>query len=83
MPTLCAGLATAMAADGIQPGLWKITTAVLNNGMQMSPQTNSRCLTAEQAGDLADTFFPAVRRHGHDVSADAIRKVLAEIDVAA
>ena len=48
----------AMAADGIQPGLWKITTAVLNNGMQMPPQTNSRCLTAEQAGDLADTFSP-------------------------
>ena len=51
-------LATAMAADGIQPGLWKITTAVLNNGTQMAPQTNARCLTAEQAGDLADTFSP-------------------------
>jgi len=58
MAVLCAGLATAMAADGIQPGLWKITTAVLNNGMQMPPQTSSRCLTAEQAGDLADTFSP-------------------------
>jgi len=53
-----AGLATASAADGIQPGLWKITTAVLNNGMQMPSQTNARCLTAEQAGDLADTFSP-------------------------
>jgi len=53
-----AGLATASAADGIQPGLWKITTAVLNNGMQMPPQTKARCLTAEQAGDLADTFSP-------------------------
>ena len=29
----------AMAADGIQPGLWKITTTVLNNGAQMPPQT--------------------------------------------
>ena len=48
----------AMAADGIQPGLWKITTAVLNNGMQMPPQTKPRCLTAEQAADLADTFSP-------------------------
>lgn len=27
MAAVCAGLATAMAADGIQPGLWKITTA--------------------------------------------------------
>jgi Protein of unknown function (DUF3617) len=47
-----------MAADGIQPGLWKITTVALNNGMRMPPQTNARCLTAEQANDLADTFSP-------------------------
>ncbi len=47
-----------IAADGIQPGLWKITTVVVNNGMKLPPQTNSRCLTAEQAGDLADTFSP-------------------------
>jgi hypothetical protein len=46
------------AADGIQPGLWKITTVALNNGMKMPPQTNARCLTAEQANDLADTFSP-------------------------
>jgi hypothetical protein len=51
-------MAPLMAADGIQPGLWKITTVVLNNGMRLPPQTNSRCLTAEQAGDLADTFSP-------------------------
>ena len=48
----------ATAADGIQPGLWKITTTVLNNGAQMPPQTKPRCLTAEQAGDLAGTFSP-------------------------
>ena len=47
--------AVPAAADGIQPGLWKITTTVLNNGAQMPPQTKPRCLTAEQAGDLADT----------------------------
>jgi hypothetical protein len=57
---VCVGLTTTplMAADGVQPGLWKITTVVLNNGMRLPPQTNSRCLTAEQAGDLADTFSP-------------------------
>ena len=57
---VCAGLATAplTAADGIQPGLWKITTVVVNNGMTLPPQTKSRCLTAEQAGDLAETFSP-------------------------
>ena len=50
--------ASRALADGIQPGLWKITTTVVNNGMQSPPQTNARCLTAEQAGDLADTFSP-------------------------
>src|SRR5690242_17473187 len=48
----------ATAGDGIQPGLWKITTSVVNNGMELPPQTKPRCLTAEQAGDLADTFSP-------------------------
>ena len=47
-----------LAADGIQPGLWKITTEVVNNGMRLPPQTNARCLTAEQADDLASTFSP-------------------------
>jgi hypothetical protein len=46
------------AADGIQPGLWKITTAVVNNGVRLPPHTSARCLTAKQAGDLADTFSP-------------------------
>ena len=57
---VCVVLATAplSATDGIQPGLWKITTVVVNNGMTLPPQTNSRCLTAEQAGDLAETFSP-------------------------
>ena len=45
-------------ADGIQPGLWKITTIVVNNGVRSPPQTSSRCLTAEQANDLAATFSP-------------------------
>ena len=54
------GLTTVplMAADGIAPGLWKITTVALNNGMRLPSQTNARCLTAEQANDLADTFSP-------------------------
>ena len=46
------------AADGIQPGLWKITTTAVNNGVQSPPQTSARCLTAEQAADFADTFSP-------------------------
>jgi len=51
-------LAAPALADGIQPGLWKITTTVVNNGVKVPPQTNARCLSAEQAGDLADTFSP-------------------------
>ena len=51
-------LASPAAADGIQPGLWKITTTAVNNGAQLPPHTNARCLTAEQANDLADTFSP-------------------------
>jgi hypothetical protein len=48
----------SMADEGIQPGLWKITTMTLNNGQEMPPHVNSRCLTAEQAKNLADTFSP-------------------------
>jgi hypothetical protein len=57
---LCVGLTTSplMAADGILPGLWKITTAVVNNGMKLPSHTNVRCLTVEQVGNLADTFSP-------------------------
>lgn len=57
---ICVGLTTVplIAADSIQPGLWKITTVTLNNGMRLPPQTNARCLTAEQANDLADMFSP-------------------------
>ncbi|HEU5445216.1 MAG TPA: hypothetical protein VFU70_06580 [Pseudolabrys sp.] len=39
----------AVPADGIQPDLWKITTAVLTNGAQMPPQTKAR---RPQRGDV-------------------------------
>jgi hypothetical protein len=55
---VCLATAPAVAADGIQPGLWKITTEVVNNRARLPPQTNARCLTAAQANDLADTFSP-------------------------
>jgi hypothetical protein len=60
VPLIAAALALPCAAraDGIQPGLWKITTVVVNNGVRSPPQTSSRCLTAEQANDLAATFSP-------------------------
>jgi hypothetical protein len=45
-------------ADGIQPGLWRITTSVLNNGEPMPPRASLRCLTTAQAEDVADTLSP-------------------------
>ena len=46
------------AEDAIKPGLWKITTIMLNNGIKVPPQISMRCLTAEQAGNIAGTFSP-------------------------
>ncbi len=45
-------------ADGIAPGLWKITETIVMNGAASSPQVKTRCLSAEQAGDTAKTFSP-------------------------
>lgn len=60
--TAAVGLAllplSSLAAEGIQPGLWKITTTVLSNGVKSPPHTNARCLSAAQANDLAGTFSP-------------------------
>ncbi len=45
-------------ADGIEPGLWKITSQAENGGMVSPPHESSKCLTAEQTGDLGATFSP-------------------------
>jgi hypothetical protein len=45
-------------ADGIAPGLWKITESATVNGMAMPPQVKNRCLTPEAAADTAKTFSP-------------------------
>ncbi len=50
--------APSHAEDGIKPGLWKITTVMINNGIKVPPQINTRCLTAEQAGNMAEMFSP-------------------------
>jgi len=53
-------MAGAAAADGIKPGSWKITTRVMMNGQPVPPEVKSRCLSADQAGDLKKTFGPEV-----------------------
>jgi len=52
-------LAASMAfADGIEPGLWKITGHAETGGVLGPPHESSKCLTAEQTDDLGSTFSP-------------------------
>ncbi|MGB6536711.1 MAG: DUF3617 family protein [Xanthobacteraceae bacterium] len=57
-----AGILTLSAsiafADGIEAGLWKITTTVDTGGMTGPSHQSSKCLTAEQVHDLPATFSP-------------------------
>jgi hypothetical protein len=50
--------ATAAWADGIEPGLWRVITRTEAGGVIGPPHESSKCLTAEQTGDLATTFSP-------------------------
>jgi hypothetical protein len=45
-------------AEGIQAGLWKITTIVDTGGMTGPPHDSFKCLTPEQVKDLPMTFSP-------------------------
>jgi hypothetical protein len=45
-------------AEGIEAGLWKITTTVETGGMTGPPRDTFKCLTAEQVKDLPATFSP-------------------------
>jgi len=59
---IAAAIAMLMAsgawADGIEPGLWKITGRAENGGVISPPHESSKCLTADQTSDLAATFSP-------------------------
>jgi hypothetical protein len=46
------------SAEGIQAGLWKITTTVDTGGMVGPPRDTFKCLTPEQVKDLPATFSP-------------------------
>ena len=48
-------------ADGIEPGLWKITSQIESNGVLRPPQQSAKCLTPEETRDLATTFSPLSR----------------------
>jgi hypothetical protein len=55
-------VAAATASRGaerlIEPGQWKVTSSTVVNGMVQPPQPKLRCITPEQADDLASTFGP-------------------------
>jgi hypothetical protein len=61
---LCAAgwfAAIPAAAEGIEPGLWKIVSRTESAGVSGPPSESARCLSAEQARDLATTFSPVAR----------------------
>jgi len=58
---LCALMlaASAEASDlAIEPGQWKVTSTTVMVGAPAQSGTKARCLTAEQASDVAKTFGP-------------------------
>jgi len=45
-------------ADGLQPGLWRILTHPVIDGVAGREQQNTRCLTPADVADLDKTFSP-------------------------
>jgi hypothetical protein len=60
--TLVCSLALIVSAEAsdltIEPGQWKVTSTTLMNGAVSPSGVKARCLTPEQAGDVAKTFGP-------------------------
>jgi len=62
---LCAlglGLLTATSIPAgenlVEPGQWKVTSTTVINGVVQPNQAKGRCISAEQAADIAKTFGP-------------------------
>ncbi len=50
---------TAAAAENlIEPGEWRVTSTTQINGAASPPQSKSRCITPDQAANIAATFGP-------------------------
>jgi len=49
---------TARAADGPRPGLWKVTTHVIRDGVTSDPDTQSNCVSADQVKDPSKSLMP-------------------------
>ncbi len=52
---------STVLADGIEPGLWQVTSRTQTGGVIGPPHESSKCLTAQDVGDLAATFSPLSR----------------------
>jgi hypothetical protein len=56
------GLLTATSITAgenlIEPGQWKVTSTTVINGVVQPAQAKGRCISAEQAADVAKTFGP-------------------------
>ena len=62
LPAAVLAFAASIAfADGIEPGLWKITSRTETGGVIGPPHESSKCLTADEAHDLPTTFSPISR----------------------
>jgi uncharacterized protein DUF3617 len=57
----CALGASTAAAEGIEPGLWQVTSRTQTGGVIGPPHESSKCLTAQDVADLATTFSPVSR----------------------
>ena len=68
-------LATATAASAenlIEAGEWKVTSSAVINGATQPPQSKSRCVTPEQAGNVAATFGPVSGTVNSDCQTPAV-----------
>jgi hypothetical protein len=65
--------ATAAAAENlIEAGEWKVTSSAVINGAAQPPQSKSRCVTPEQAGNVAATFGPVSGTVNSDCEAPTV-----------
>ena len=53
-----------LAADPLEPGVWKVVTRIEMNGMQAPAEAKTRCLKPDDARDLERTFAPEYRVQG-------------------
>jgi Protein of unknown function (DUF3617) len=49
---------SAAAESLMEPGQWNVTQSMVMNGNVVPPQAKARCITPEQAEDVAKTFGP-------------------------